>query len=488
MLCVVIKGPSIEQAYKQIEQAQQFADLVEWRLDHFDSLNLTLLQSLKNCFSIQTIFTLRSTSQGGLYAVSEEQRLLQIKRLASLNPTYIDLEYPVSLVFFNHFKQEYPGIKIILSYHNFKQTPLSLSEVLEEMQVMKAHFYKIAVMAHSSLDTLSLLDFAKSAASNVIAMSMGETGGLSRILASIVGSCFTYASLDQDQTTAIGQLSAKELIDVYDYKSLTPSTAIYGLIGYPVEGSVSHFSHNKVMQALNLSSIYIKIPVLEEQLSYFFKLAKKLGFRGLSVTMPLKEQILPYLDEIDPVAKKIGAVNTLIFTDRGIKGYNTDGIGALDAIENKIKVKGKKLILIGAGGACKAIAWEACQRGADVLIFNRNERKARELADRLGCRGGSLDQVGMAIDQDEAILVNGTPDPLPIDAQWIHPGLILMDLKTKPKMTEFLLKGQEKGCSVIYGYEMFINQAVAQFAIWFNLITTKTLKQIMKVSVLEYLD
>lgn len=463
MLCVVIKGPTFEEAYRQIEKAIDHADLIELRLDGFSVLDLSALSRLSTQFSIPMIFTLRCQSQGGHYSQSEEKRLTDIWNLAALNPEYLDLENHVPPDFIAEISSQHPNIKIILSYHNFNETPEDLEKLYQEMKRIPAHFYKIAVMPQSCLDAMRLVCWAKSKDDKLIAISMGYHGQVSRILAP-----FTYAALEEDQQTAPGQLSAKTLLERYRHRSLTSATGIYGLIGDPVDRSISDETHNHFFQSCGIDAVYVKIQVNDSELAEFLQFAKKLPFKGLSVTMPLKECILPYLDYIDPDALEIGAVNTLVFDESKIRGFNTDGLGALNAIESECRVKGKRVIILGAGGAAKAIAFEACRRGALVTILNRHEEKASLIAQHFHCKSGGLDQMAAYAKAGYDILINCTPTPIPIAVEYILPQAIVMDITTKPKETEFLKKSKEKGCRIIYGYRMFVEQAVGQFNLWFK--------------------
>jgi 3-dehydroquinate dehydratase/shikimate dehydrogenase len=280
------------------------------------------------------------------------------------------------------------------------------------------------------------------------------------VLGPVAGNLIDYACLNEDQKTAPGQLTVHELVDVYGYHKLNPNTHLYGLIGDPVSRSKGHLYHNEIYQ----HSVYVKMNVEAEELSTFFPLAIQIGFRGLSVTMPLKEKVLPFLHSIDSQAKQIGAVNTILIKDGYLSGYNTDGRGALDAIEKRIAITGKKIVLVGAGGAAKAIAFEAHRRGAYVLILNRTVQKARELAIEVGCQSGGLTEVPLDYD----ILINCSADSLAIDSRKILPSALVMDVIYVPRETPLLQKAASLGCQVVYGDEMFFNQAAAQIELGFG--------------------
>lgn len=461
MLCVVIIGPSIEEARIQIQQASSYADLVELRLDRFTRRNPDLIQSLLQEFSIPMIFTLRSKSQGGNYQGNEEERLQEIKHLAACGPAYLDLETHISHAFIEQISCDFPQIKLIISFHDFEKSSENLEEIIEAMPKIQGAFYKIAAMAHSTADALRVMLVAKKL-QNLTAISMGEHGEISRILAPVFGSCITYSNLEEGQASAPGQVPAQQLVDIYRYKSLNSSTGLYGLIGNPITGSIGHLTNNAVMKALSLNAVYVKMKVEPNELKTTLSLMKNIGFRGLAVTMPLKEVILPYLDEIDPDAKAIGAVNTVLFERGHLIGYNNDGYGALESIGS---VKGKKMILLGAGGAARAIAYEATRRGAHVIVLNRTIDRAKQLVKDFGCEGGGLEKL-----PQYDILINCIPyhfSNIPIDPAGFIKNTIVMDITSKPKDTPFLQAAQQAGCRIVHGYQMFIRLTLKQFGIWF---------------------
>lgn len=480
MISVVIKGPAFEEAYQQIKLAIPYADLVELRLDYFNFLDFPSLARLRAHFSIPMIFTLRSQRQGGSYTQSEDNRLKNIHCLLELKPEFLDLEYDIEASFIEEIALKYPGIKLILSYHNFEETPKDLEGIYQKMLNPSAFFYKMAVTANSSLDALRFLAWAKHSHDRLIAVSMGEHGQISRILGPVIGNPITYAALNEDQKSAPGQLTAKTLIEKYRYYSLSPKTTIYGLIGDPIDQSISDETHNFLIKTLGIEAVYIKIQVSQEELPDFLTYAKDFSFKGLSVTMPLKEAILPFLDAIDLQALAIGAVNTLVF-DRGkISGFNTDGIGALNAIERHFLVNNKKMMIIGAGGAAKAIAYEAHKRGALVTIVNRDKTKAQEIAERLSLKGVGLDSLSTCFENCD-ILINSTPISFELP-KTLSPSTLVMDIKSKPKETVFLLQAIRKGCCVVFGYEMFVEQAACQFKLWLNPIDLRQIKEILETS------
>lgn len=487
MICIVIKGPSYEEAKHQLARAKELADIVELRLDYFDSLNLDALKRLSEGYALPIIFTLRSQSQGGAYQLSEEERLQDIQRLAHLNPAYFDLECDLSPPFIARIKQKHPKMKIIISSHHFENTPENLEEVLEKLKSIPGDYHKLATMAHSGLDAARMLLLSKRNAGHLIALCMGEPGAITRILGPVCGSFLTYATLEDDQKSAPGQLKADVLKRVYHYPSLNPHTALYGLIGKPVTTSISEITHNTVYHTMHQNAVYFKVELNTEELGPFLARAKALQIRGLSVTMPYKEAIIPYLDHLDPDARKIGAVNTLVFQNSGIYGYNTDGLGALNAIESSQKVKGQRIVVLGAGGAAKAIVYEGMRRGAQVVVLNRHPERARQIAEEFDCSWGSLNSISEWTKKGYEILINCTPVPLPILPEHIQPDCLVMDIKTRPMETELLAAAKERRCKIVYGYQMFVNQAVEQFRLWTKELDSEKVSSILTQAAREYL-
>lgn len=454
MLCVSIKGPSFQEVEGQIQQASLYADLIELRLDYFQDKEIYLFADLPSKYPIPIILTLKNSP-------------FPFDLVSKLHPQYLDIEYEKFSDVVDQFLKDHPEIKLILSYHDYTKTPEHLHTIFQQMKKIPAFFYKIAVTANNCLEGHYFFKWNKQIYNSEIStltVSMGSHGQITRILSPLLGNPITYASLDDQHTTAPGQLSAKILVEQYRHSSLNALTQIYGLIGDPVEHSISDITHNHFLKMHNLNAVYVKTQVKPHELKEFLEIAKNM-YQGLSVTMPLKETILPYLDQIDSDALAIEAINTLLFQDQKILGFNTDGIGALNAIEKKISVKGKKIWILGAGGAAKAIAYEAKKRGAYITILNRTIEKGKNLAKRLECDFKPFDQVTECCYD---ILINCTPSSQPIEKEYILPHSYVMDIKTKPQMTPFLLTAFERKCTIIYGYEMFVEQALGQYNIWFK--------------------
>lgn len=312
MLCVVIRGPSLDQVEHQLAQAMHVADLVELRVDLFSSRDISSLQRLRKMYPIPIILTLRTHAQGGLFSGSRKEWHAEIERLLVLQPEYLDVEAPLA-----DLVLPMPSTSLIVSRHAF-ETPEDLHSLFAAMSFSHASLYKLSITAKNAADALAHLCFAKKQDS-LLAMSMGEHGHISRILAPILKMPITYASLEQGLETAQGQVPVLELLHKYHFRSLSPKSQIYGLIG-EVDQSISDVTHNNLCEALGLDAVYLKMQVKPDELKEVLLYLQELSFSGLSVTMPLKEAILPYLDEVSTDAQAIGAVNTVSFVDGKEKG------------------------------------------------------------------------------------------------------------------------------------------------------------------------
>ena len=245
-------------------------------------------------------------------------------------------------------------------------------------------------------------------------------------------------------------------------------TILHGIMGNPVAHSLSPAMHNAAFSASGLNSVYVPFPASD--VSNAMAGFRALGMRGVSVTIPHKQAVIEYLDEIDPVAKKIGAVNTLVIENGTIKGLNTDWIGANRALEEHISLTGKKVLLLGAGGSAKAIGFGLIEAGAEVSIVSRTPASGKELAQLLECPWHSLDEI-THLQGD--ILVNATsvgmsPDDhcTLVPQQMLEGFSVTMDIVYSPLQTRLLKESQESGCAVINGLAMLLYQGVAQFELW----------------------
>lgn len=228
--------------------------------------------------------------------------------------------------------------------------------------------------------------------------------------------------------------------------------------------------HNAAYQHLGVNYIYV--PLTVSDLKGAITGIRAFNVRGSSVTMPYKQEVMKYLDRIDPVAKQIGAVNTMLNEKGVLTGYNSDWIGAVEALKEVSTLRNKKVVLIGAGGAARAIAYGLKKNGSKIIIFNRNKGRAGELAKEFGLEfGGGIDDIGKAKSYD--IMINATSvgfypnsDDSIVGSSGIKGGTVVMDVVFNPIETPFLKLAKAKNCKIVPGYRMLVHQALFQVELY----------------------
>jgi shikimate dehydrogenase len=250
--------------------------------------------------------------------------------------------------------------------------------------------------------------------------------------------------------------------------TINGTTQIYGILGRPVAHSLSPAMHNAAFRELGLNAVYVAFPVVD--LAQAVAGLRGLQIRGASVTIPLKEDIIPLIDKIDPQAAKMGAVNTVVNRDGRLVGYNTDWLGALRALEEKTDIAGKRVLILGAGGASRAIAFGILEKGGQVAITDLEKDKALALSRQLWVEVVAPDYMSQ---YPADILINATPvgmEPkvgnIPIDPDLLARFQVVMDIVYKPLETRLLQEAKARGCQVIDGLRMLIHQATEQFTLW----------------------
>ncbi len=270
------------------------------------------------------------------------------------------------------------------------------------------------------------------------------------------------------------------------YRNISASTILCAIFGNPVSHSLSPIIHNAAFEFLNLDYVFLafKVTRLKEAVDAI----RALEIRGVSVTIPHKVAVIDYLDEVEEVARKIGAVNTIVNQKGRLIGYNTDWKGAVDALEEKTILKGKKALVLGAGGAARAIAFGLKEKGADLTILNRTVKKAEMLAAEIGCGYGGLENVKEVICD---IIINTTSvgmypriDDSPVRKEFLQ-DVLVFDMVYNPLETRLIKEAEENGCATIRGIEMFINQAALQFSLWTNEAAPRDLMKKAAVEVLS---
>jgi 3-dehydroquinate dehydratase/shikimate dehydrogenase len=483
-----------------LEKYRDYADMAELRADCLDPDERLLIRRFPEQAGTPVILTIRRDVDGGRFVGGEGARVsLMARGLAYAetdrrrNFAYLDIEDDLDVPSLEEAARTF-GTRIIRSYHNTKGTDTDLPTRIRSMRRSEDDIVKISVTANSTRDVLTLLRAGKECPEQEkIIIAMGHYGSYSRILAEQFGSYLSYSSafFETDSPAAApGQIEIQDLASIYHFRNISKTSKIYGVVGNPLKATGSPQFFNTIFDLEGTNAVYVPFPV--DSITDFMEIANELKVEGVSVTVPYKEAVIPFLDSLSDDVRNIGACNTLCLTPQGWMGTNTDARGFSDSLLAFLGIssfKRKRVTVIGAGGAARAVVFELHRLGAKVLILNRTALKARRLAVPYKFAWGGLDDrkiemvdkyhdiiiqttsVGMegtetgefADSKDPTGLkdMTGLRDPL---AMYSFSGREeVMDLIYMPKTTPFLRRASHAGCNVLNGYDMLIRQARYQY-------------------------
>lgn len=477
--------------------AQNGVELVEIRLD-FLQTRMDVRRLMRDR-PTPILFTIRRPSDGGRFQGSEESRQILLRSAIAEGVDYIDLEDGVAARI-----PRYGSTKRIVSYHNFQETPDDLEAIFERLAAQEADIVKICTLANSPDDNFRILDLVekKREILPVVGFCMGDMGIPSRVLCQAFGSPFTFACSDKRNAVAPGQVPFDEMLSLYRVNQITRETKIYGVMADPVGHSLSPLIHNRAFVKCGLDdSVYLPLRVPKESVGSFFEKApQKWNLRGLSVTIPHKEAVLPWLEETDTSVRVIGACNTILWQDGRCRGTNTDYQAAMDSfaevanaeIPQRIdwveplddpqtgEVKGTPLagltaLILGAGGVGKAPATGLGRRGASLILSDVDQARSEALSAKFQEEGFS----SRAVPWEERhftqprFVVNGTPVGMspkvketPFDGSFLRPSMLVFDAVYNPEKTLLIQQAEERGCATVSGLSMFVRQAGLQFRLF----------------------
>lgn len=511
------------------------ADMLELRLDHLagwtaDSIR-GLLRAVRAAFPGPMIATCRLAAEGGHYAGDEPARIELLRLAAREGADFIDLEYQSWRALPEAVRAGLQtdlgrGGKLILSRHDFERTPADPGAIFAELLATPADVVKLACRADAPTDALRMLDALRAVrgAREAIALSMGEAGIMTRVLAGKFGGLLTFAALDAGRESAPGQPTVRELRELYRWESIRESTRVYGVIGCPVGHSMSPAIHNAAFGRVGHDGVYLPFrvePAYETFAEFLDGCLSRpwLDLRGLSVTIPHKENLLRYARErgglVEPLTARIGVANTLHVEPQGIDAhrsaatpplyaFNTDYRGALEALCNGLSCRredlaGQEVAVLGAGGVARAIVAGLCDCGCKVTIYNRTRAKAVALAEEFGAAAADWDQrvrpgtriiinctsIGMwpniadtPFDLSRGDTLRGGKGETPTCGAAGRPEAggtggwpaseqpAVFDTVYNPIETRLLSEARRAGCRTIDGVAMFVGQAAAQFERW----------------------
>ena len=430
---------------------------------------------------VSLVATCRRTGNGGHFAGSIDEQLDLLRRAAEAGARVVDVEIetveraPAAL-------GSLGGLATTLvSFHDFQGTP-DLQPVVERLARTGADVLKVATRVVRPTDNLRLLALCQEHPNMVVA-GMGETGAPARLYSPARGGRFAYVAPDrlgpsevaiqgiEVSPTAPGQMEASVARRLYRVHEASAGTPIYAVIAKPVGHSKSPLIHNRAFRSVGYDGMYVPLLVEPGDVGDFFHLMRKLPLSGVSVTIPHKQSVIEHLDEIDPVAEGIGAVNTLYWKDGRLAGTNTDAIGISAPLSRRLNLRGSRSLVVGNGGAAKAAIVALQQGGATVTVTGRDPARVARLAESHGVEAVAFDLLD---DRYFDVLIQATPVGMLPDVEGNLfprriPADVVFDLVYNPLETALLKQAAAAGKVAISGIEMFVEQAAAQFRIWTGL-------------------
>lgn len=482
MICLTATQRSPETAGEAIERNRPWIDMVELRLD-FWNLQDPKVFNTKLPHDLPWIVTLRRGRDGGRFSLNEEKRAeLLTVALERLRPEYVDLEDDFAetpeggeLVAFARSL----GCKVVRSMHDFEGTPEDLADRIRRLDRAAGDITKYAVATTSTAELLTLhraaeTVFREEPDRERILLGMGIYGVPSRLLPGRFHSKWTYCSAAAPGTTpgAPGHLTPQELVERFGFREAEAGAPLFAVLGDPVLHSGSPSYHNRRLREAGAPGAYIAFPA--DRLVPAMELLQKLDIRGVSVTIPYKEGVIPFLEEAEESVRAMGACNTLLRSDSGgWRGINSDVSGFLAPLQEELSsLHGVRALVIGAGGAGRAVVYTLLQEGAPLTVANRTKMRGEALLEEMGGAGADARAVALndsrllrepfdLIVQTTSVGMDGVSEPVP--ALPITANQIVYDIIYTPAETPLILRAREAGATTITGDRMFEAQAAAQF-------------------------
>ncbi len=482
-LCVAIQAASPAELIERATAALGDSKFLELRLDSLPKPAAALpkiAEFLAAHRDATAIATCRRKENSGNFTGSLKAELELLAEAAEAGCQIVDLEVESAEEAaprqFDQLRARLreAGTALLVSFHDFSRTK-NLEQAAHRIEAFRPDFIKVVSTAKTLSDNLAVLKLIadRSLSARVVGIAMGEEGLVSRVLSLRAGAAFTFASFSDGTETAPGQVTTRTLRDLYRAEQLDHASRIYGVAGNPIHHSLSPLMQNTAFRREGVNAVLLPLKV--HKLDDLLKLVRELPLAGLAITMPLKQEILPHLTNpilanSAPLTHRIGACNTLRITAEGkLIGFNTDVDGVIRPLEKRLRLKGARIAVLGAGGAARAAVFGLVDQGAEVFIVNRTHENAVALAKESKARALKHEQFAKA---QFDVLINSTPcgmagskTPLPIAENELNAGLVF-DLVYNPLETPLLKLAKSRGIPVITGLEMFVQQGARQFEIW----------------------
>jgi 3-dehydroquinate dehydratase/shikimate dehydrogenase len=469
---VAVIGSDAQDLLDRAESLVRDNSFLEFRLDYLTQ-PAAALPKLKHFLDLHpeatVIATCRRAVNGGKFKGSVQAQLDILMKAAAAGFQLVDIEIQSAQGLkrdqLNVLKDR---VGVILSFHDFKTTK-KLEERFAEISESPADFYKVVTTATSLYDNVVMMKFLQthSGKHDMVGLCMGEQGIISRVLGVRAGSIFTFASAARGEETAPGQVTASELRDTYRIDIVEASTQVYGVAGDPISHSLSPVMMNAAFRRETVNAVYLGLQA--KNIRDLLACVNDIPIRGMSVTMPFKQEIVPLLSNSDPLTRQIGACNTVVRSQDGkLYGFNTDVAGILGPLEQRMNLLGKRILVIGAGGAARAAVFGLKSRNAEVFVVNRTPERAQALARQAKAKYVKrADIPKLSFD----VIVNATPLGMngnrqsPLEEKELNAQYIF-DLVYSPAETKLIKMAKAKGLHTIPGIEMFVQQGARQFEIW----------------------
>jgi 3-dehydroquinate dehydratase / shikimate dehydrogenase len=473
-VCVAIIGSTAAEMLEKATAVVKETTFLEFRLDYLEK-PLLALPKMKHFLAennaVSAIATCRRTANGGKFSgnVAAEIEVLSKAAAAGFHIVDVELESATVMKKGELQKLRETGVALIISHHDFEATK-DLEGIYKRIVPFAPDFIKIVPTAKTLSDNVTLMRFIERMEDhwNIVGVCMGDAGIISRVLSLRAGSAFTFAAATTGEETGPGQIAARTLIETYRIDQVDAATKVYGVAGNPIRSSLSPIMMNTAFRRETVNAVYLALQA--NKLNDLLKLVHEIPIQGLSVTMPLKQEIMAHLEKTDPLSAKIGACNTVLRAQDGkLYGFNTDVAGITGPLEKRMPLRNAKVLVLGAGGAARAAVFGLRDKGAEVFILNRTAETAQKLARQAGAK--TIKKEALAKTTFDAI-VNATPigmagikAPQILEAKDLNTKLVF-DLVYNPLETPLLRLARQKGIPIITGIEMFVQQGARQFEIF----------------------
>ena len=490
-ICIALGLPDIPKlldlARREAEAGETF---LEFRLDYLDhpERGPEAICTFLNQFPDSIVLaTCRRHQNAGRFNGSIDEQIHILEAALRHGAQAVDVEIETAETAPDKLNVLRGRAHLVISYHNYEATP-QLEAVLNRLMRVPADAYKIVTTARKPSDNGRVLAMPRLHPKvPLIVLAMGELGFPTRVLAPVFGCLYTYAAPMTTEGTAAGQVGARQLRHLYRVEKLCKGARIYGVIADPVRHSISPVIHNRAFQSRRMDAVYLPFLVAPPQLRDFFQMAERLPVVGFSVTIPHKQKIIRYLDAVDPLARRIGAVNTVWRKAGKWRGTNTDAPGVTEPLARRLRLRNASVLIVGNGGAARGAAFALAEAGSKLSVVGRNPDRVRALAKVCGAEALGRDQL---TSRHFDALVHATPlgmfphvDDCFFDG--VIPADVVFDMVYNPLETVLLHRAREQGKTVVPGLEMFMEQAVRQFEIWTGETAPRTLMEKAAAEALE---